>query len=114
VILNYRLHNRSVSEKKQQMQIENMRLACQQACQRRGIQREFKGALPWRPDSSRDSRHQFALRYGWWAFKSRQRATSLVYGVRAISINPLKLDGWRLFACAALKKLPSSEQHPAA
>jgi len=110
VLLDYRLHASSISEDKQAAQIESMRLACLRACARRGIQREFKGSDPWRPSLARNSRHQFALRYGWWAFKNRQRATSLVYGAKAIAINPFKADGWRLLACAALKGFERAEQ----
>lgn len=103
VLLSYRLHSHSISEQRQEVQIDNMRIACERAWARRGIQREFKGDEPWRPTAARDSRHRFALRYGWWAFKNQQRKTAFVYGLKAVTINPMKTAGWRLLACAALK-----------
>ena len=86
VLLSYRLHAHSISERRQQMQIDNMRIACERAWARRGIQREFKGDDPWRPTAARDSRHRFALRYGWWAFKNQQRKTAFVYGLKAAGV----------------------------
>jgi hypothetical protein len=103
ILLNYRLHDRSISERRQSLQVENMRIACERACKRRGVECEFKGGEPWRPTDSRDSRHHFAMRYGWWAFKNQQRKTAMIYGLKAVAINPLRSDGWRLLACAALK-----------
>jgi glycosyltransferase involved in cell wall biosynthesis len=103
ILLNYRLHARSISEQRQCLQVENMRVACQRAWERRGIQGEFKGNEPWRPTDSRASRHHFAMRYGWWAFKNRQRKTAMIYGLKAVAIDPLRSEGWRLLACALVK-----------
>jgi hypothetical protein len=103
VLLEYRMHNHSISEAHQAKQIENMRRACERACARRNVPCEFKGNDPWRPLASRQSRHHFALRYGWWAFKNHQRRTAMIYGTKAIGIKPWNSDGWRLLACAVAK-----------
>jgi glycosyltransferase involved in cell wall biosynthesis len=108
VLLRYRQHPKSVSEERQAMQIENMRLACQRACARRGIAREFKGDVGWRPTSDRASRHRFALQYGWWAFNSGQRRTAMVYGTKALGAQPFSAESWRLLICSAIKPMPIS------
>jgi glycosyltransferase involved in cell wall biosynthesis len=106
VLLKYRQHEHSVSEKKQLLQVQNMRLACERACARRGIKREFKGEAGWRPTSGRDSRHRFALQYGWWAFNSGQRKTAISYGARALRAKPINLESWRLLLCSVIKPVP--------
>jgi len=108
VLLRYRQHEHSVSEKKQRLQVQNMKLACERAYQRRGIQREFLGEGGWRPSSQRSSRHEFALRYGWWAFNNAHRRTAAIYGLKAISALPWDSRGWKLLVCAALKPVKVS------
>jgi glycosyltransferase involved in cell wall biosynthesis len=105
VLLQYRQHEDSVSERKQELQVRNMRIACERAWQRRGVQGEFKGEAGWRPQADRASRHRYLLRYGWWAFNSRQRRTAMLYGAKAILANPLDRESWRLMTCAALKPM---------
>jgi glycosyltransferase involved in cell wall biosynthesis len=103
VLLKYRQHEQSVSEKKQALQVRNMKLACERAYARRGITREFLGESGWRPTSGRRSKHEYALRYGWWAFNSAQRRTAMIYGMKAIGAMPWSSAGWKLLACAAIK-----------
>jgi glycosyltransferase involved in cell wall biosynthesis len=105
VLLQYRQHEDSISERKQELQVRNMRIACERAWQRRGVRGEFKGEAGWRPAADRASRHQYLLRYGWWAFNSRQRRTAMVYGAKAVMTSPLDPSSWRLLTCAALKPL---------
>jgi glycosyltransferase involved in cell wall biosynthesis len=104
VLLRYRQHEDSVSEKKQAMQVRNMKLACERAYARRGITHDFLGENGWRPTSARRSRHEYALRYGWWAFNSAQRKTAVVYGMKAIGAIPWNVEGWRLLFCAVVKR----------
>ena len=106
VLLQYRQHEGSVSEQKQALQVRNMRLACERAAARRGIQRQFLGDAGWRPSDDRTSRHRYALQYGWWAFQSAQRKTAMHYGLRAVAAAPFNLASWRLLVCAALKPIP--------
>src|SRR5256714_3054771 len=106
VLLRYRQHEDSVSEKKQAQQVRNLKLARERAYARRGITRAFLGESGWRPTSARRSRHEYALRYGWWAFNSAQRRTAMIYGLRAIGAMPWNADGWKLLACAVVKKAP--------
>lgn len=107
VVLRYRLHPGSVSEQRRGEQRDTMRRACENAWRRRGVRGEFTASNPWRPGPDRTSRHQFALKYGWWAFQSGERGTAVRYGARAIASLPAKPEGWKLLVCAAIKPLPS-------
>ena len=103
VLLKYRLHSGTISESKQELQLRNMRQACERAWKRRGIHGEFQGQL-WRPLDTRQSRHEFALRYGWWAFNGGHARTAFAYGLKAVALKPYEQNGWKLMACAAIKR----------
>jgi hypothetical protein len=104
-VLQFRLHASSVSEKNRVEQRSFARQACERAAERRGVASTFIASEPWRPGTDRESRHSFALQYGWWAFNSAQRRTALLYGLKAVGLQPLKSTGWRLLACAAIKPM---------
>ncbi len=108
-VLKYRLRMHSVSQQAQEQQRSKARQACEQAWQRRGIEGHFEATEPWRPESSRFSQHHFRLQYGWWAFNSGQRQTALIYGTQAIAVRPFAVEGWKLLACAAFKRLPNCD-----
>jgi glycosyltransferase involved in cell wall biosynthesis len=102
-VLKYRLHGNSISEQNGLQQRDNDRKACEAAWKRRGITVKYEADSAWRPSSTKDSRHGFMLRYGWWAWNSRQRWTSILYGLKAIRIKPLSDLSWKLFLSALLK-----------
>jgi glycosyltransferase involved in cell wall biosynthesis len=104
VILQYRLHEKSVSEKKQAQQVANMKRACESAWQRRGITGTFKGEGGWRAQSDLDSRLRQTLKFGWWAWNSGEARTARSYGLRAIRMKPFASEGWRLYLAALLKR----------
>jgi glycosyltransferase involved in cell wall biosynthesis len=110
VVLYYRLHAHSISETRSTEQRQNARRVCERAWQRRGITGTFEAGYAWRPTNEPASQHHFMLKYGWWAFNSRQRWTALLYGWRAVKIFPFHRDGWRLILCALLKPMPSLPQ----
>jgi len=105
VLVQYRIHNSSVSEQRCRDQREYARRACELAWKRRGISGTFEAEHLWRAGTNDGAKYEFLLRHGWWAFNSAQRSTALLYGVKAISVRPLRPDGWRLFVCAAIKKM---------
>jgi glycosyltransferase involved in cell wall biosynthesis len=105
VLLKYRLHGATISELKQELQMRSMRRACERAWNRRGVQGEFKGQI-WRPMNTRDSRYEFALRYGWWAFNGGHPVTAASYGFKAVLLKPWRQEGWKLIACSAVKTKP--------
>jgi glycosyltransferase involved in cell wall biosynthesis len=107
-LVKYRLHQNSISESKQEQQVANMRTACERAWRRRGIRGQFLGLAGWRA-TDRQSRHDFSLKYGWWAFNSGQRRTALLYGSKAVASAPFNIDAWRLLLCAAVKPGPSAK-----
>lgn len=107
-VLQYRQHDRSVSERLQDQQTEQRRRACQQAWQRRGINGTFQETPPWRP-VDRTSRHQFATMYGWWFFNAGQRSAAIVYSLKAIRTLPWAMEGWKLLVCALYKASPQSK-----
>ncbi len=107
VILKYRLHDKSVSEKKQAMQVANMKRACETAWVRRGItDRQFKGAAGWRAQDDADTKLRQTLKFGWWAWNSGQRATARSYGWAAVKSAPTKLAAWKLLLIPMLKAAP--------
>jgi glycosyltransferase involved in cell wall biosynthesis len=108
-VLKFRLHESSVSETKRQQQRQMGRMACEEAWKRRGLTgMTYEADEPWRPGSDCESKHRFALQYGWWAFGSGQRKTALYYATKAIAAKPLKSGGWKLIACALLKPTPQA------
>ncbi|TVQ19765.1 MAG: glycosyltransferase family 2 protein [Leptolyngbya sp. DLM2.Bin15] len=109
-ILKYRLHANSVSQNRSLEQRQNARIACERAWQRRGIEGRFEAGYAWRPTTDPESQHHFMLKYGWWAFNSRQRQTALVYGWRAIKLRPFQTDSWMLLGCAIAKPMPSLKE----
>jgi len=104
-VLKFRLHEGSVSETKRVEQRRFARMACERAWQRRGIAGTFEAEEPWRPGSDADSKMEYALRYGWWAFNSGQRRTAVHYARLAIEAMPLRLAGWKLLFAAAVKPM---------
>lgn len=112
-LLQYRLHNQGISEQKRHRQRERARLACDRACQRRGITAAFEADEPWRPGQDRHSRQHYALKYGWWAFNSAQRKTAMIYAAKAIAATPWRSAGYKLLACAAAKPMPAQHDDPA-
>ncbi len=103
VLLQYRLHSTSVSQKKQQLQIDCMRRGCEAAWKRRGIAGEFLGEAGWRARDDADAQLQQLLKYGWWAWNLGERRTAVAYGWAAIKARPGSIDGWKLLICGGLK-----------
>ena len=104
VVLRYRFHSASVSERASAEQLTIARAACERAWQRRGVPGKFK-AEPWRPGTDRASQHDYLLLYGWWAWRSRQHRTALSYALRGIADWPTRRDGWVLLACCLFRPL---------
>lgn len=102
-VLEYRVYGKSLSDRMQETALDEMRRASAAACKRRGI-RCATEVSRWRPSKTPASRHEFLLRFGWWAFNSGERQTAKMYALRAIATLPSNVEGWRLLACAALKR----------
>ncbi len=104
LIVAYRIHADSISGRARELQRDRARWACAQAWARRGISGCFEADADWRPGPDRASRHHFVMRHGWWAFNNGQSRTAAVYGLKAVGLDPRRMDGWKLLACALLKQ----------
>lgn len=114
VLLQYRQHDQSVSEKKQRLQTQNMQRACEAAWKRRGVEGRYRcraAEEDWRPSGGRAARLRFALQYGWWAFNAGERATARHYGWKAVAAAPWRADGWKLVLCSLVKR-PAAVPEP--
>ncbi len=109
-VLKYRLHSKSISEKNRIKQRQKARKACEQAWERRKIQGKFEATEHWRPGSDNLSKHQYCLKYGWWAFNSSQRQTAIIYAIKSIQALPFQKNGWKLLACSMFKPLQNSKK----
>lgn len=108
-VIQFRLHQSSVSENKRYEQRHFCKLACERAWERRHLTgMTFDSAEPWRPGKDRASRVRYALQYGWWAFNSGERRTALIYATRALRVCPWSVKGWKLLVCAAVKPAPAA------
>jgi glycosyltransferase involved in cell wall biosynthesis len=109
VLLRYRLHPGSISESKQEKQIEAIRRVCLEAAKRRGIDTAFDADKGWREQDGHNGRVQQLLKYGWWAFNSGEQSTARWYGRRAVRESPLSSAAWKLLAVSLLKAAPVTE-----
>jgi glycosyltransferase involved in cell wall biosynthesis len=105
-IIQYRIHDKSVSSANIDLQIRKAYEATERAWKRRGIVGlQFDLTRRTRPTNDRKSRCEFTLQYGWWAFNSGERYGAIQYGMRAIGLMPCCLGGWRLLMCSIVKPM---------
>jgi glycosyltransferase involved in cell wall biosynthesis len=108
-LVRYRVHESSVSAKAGLRQRALGHEVCCRAWDRRMLpesERNYTAGESWRPGEDRRSRHDYAIRYGWWAFNSGQWRAALRYGSRAVTLQPWAVGGWKLLASAAFKPRP--------
>lgn len=103
VMLRYRLHAGSISEAKGQVQQAATQSACESAWRRRGIEHRFEAVDHWRPGSDKDSRHKFAVQYGWIAWNHGHTQTWRTYAWEALRLRPFSPSSWRLLIFGLLK-----------
>ena len=102
VIMQYRVHESSISASLQHQQLSRMHAAVDEACDRRGIARRELKIEPWRPVDRR-SKYQFLMQHGWAGFCRGDRPAAVYFGLRAVSLVPWQKESWVLLACAILK-----------
>ena len=103
VLLRYRIHPGSKTERFHEEQHRYGKMASDQACDRRGIPRRFEPFPTYRMGKDRGSKHEYAVKHGWWIFLRGNRPGAIHYALRAIRWMPLRRDGWHLLACSLLK-----------
>lgn len=108
-LLDYRLHSSSISGSKGGKQRLNARAACENAWQRRGIQGEFTAAEPWRPQNDKQSKLEFALKYGWWAYGSESFKGACFYAMKALRASPLASNAWKLLILSVAGRFGKSK-----
>jgi glycosyltransferase involved in cell wall biosynthesis len=97
VLMKYRQHPASFSERYQHLQLERSAAAVLEACQRRGIPPRHVAVSAWRPVDRR-ARMETYVGYGWRGFERSDYRMALHYGLQAIGQVPWRPDGWRLLA----------------
>lgn len=100
----YRIHPNSASEKFGATQRQSALKACQDAWKRRNIEGQFTATALWRAGSTRESKLEYTLKYGWLAWNNQQFLTATIYGVKALKINMQSKNAWQLFYCGIFKK----------
>ncbi len=55
--------------------------------------------------NDRHSKHEYAVKYGWWGLMRGDRRMALHYALQAIRWMPLRWNGWHLLACTVLKPI---------
>jgi glycosyltransferase involved in cell wall biosynthesis len=103
IVLEYRIHEGSISTKHHETQLQKMKEICEAACARRGVDYPFL-ASEGRATGEGLSRYNVTLKHGWWAFGSGEWRTALVYGLKVLHWYPFKEGGWRLMVCALVKR----------
>ena len=107
----YRWHDQSISAKKQAWYPDRLKLVVLRACERRGIERRDVSIAPWRP-TNRHARFEYAMRIGWTGYMRGDREMAPAYAAKALRLIPWRSDGWRLLACAVLKRAGGESSHP--
>jgi glycosyltransferase involved in cell wall biosynthesis len=96
ILVHYRQLSTSLSGDKQAAHLAMKQKLCHEAAARRGMPVIFDGGDPWRPSNTPESRYEFAIRYGWAAWRNRYFRTALSYVNRAVRIKPFKPQAWLL------------------
>lgn len=102
-LLKYRYLSTSISAKNQTKQAQITRLACEQACKRRGVEVEYTASNEWRMKENRQSKFEFTLKFGWWAFQYKNKEAAIKYAKRAMILCPVNTQSWKLFLASLFK-----------
>lgn len=103
VLIRYREHGGSICAQNRQRQVDQTRRAADEAADRRGLPRRTLDLRPHRRGQDPRSRHELAIRNGWWCYLRGSRGASAKHAVRAIANRPWAIGGWRLLACTLVK-----------
>lgn len=105
VLVKYRLHDGSISEKAHSIQMKNTKRAVLTAFERRGILGKLDiDGRQWRPDKSTSSQYAFAIKYGWQSWGHGYRNTWWTYACKALRLRPFAISSWRLLIFGFLKR----------
>ena len=95
VLLHYRQHIKSISHTDKDKILRDKRVVIDEAYERRGINQKLLNI------NIADSKViETYIKWGWWALQAKNIPTSRKYAIKAILVNPFRLDVWRLFTCS--------------
>lgn len=106
ILLMYRVHEKSISQRKCEEQAMLAWEACERAWKRRGIEGKITHRNLPRPVHGLKHQYDFTMKYGWWAFNAGERRTAFVYSLSSVQLMPWRSDAWRLLACTLIKPTP--------
>jgi glycosyltransferase involved in cell wall biosynthesis len=107
VLLRYRQHAGSISETRQQRQLQHIAAALVDAWKRRRLPgTPHPKPAAWRSTGDADSRYRQTTRYGWWAWHSGHNDTARAYARAAIAMRPLGPEGWKLLTSGLFRHSP--------
>lgn len=104
IVLKYRIHDKSISGSKQDLQRQTCRQVCEAAWARRGLTGMSFDYSDWRMADTTQARREFYLRYGWQAWNSGYRDTWRHYALRSVGLAPLSRQAWTLLVAGAFKR----------
>jgi len=111
ILIRYRIHDKSISGAKRDLQRQMCRQACEAAWARRGLSGVSFDYSDWRMADTAESRREFYLRYGWQAWKNGYRDTWRHYALRALRLAPFSRQAWTLLIAGALRR-PKAQGRP--
>jgi glycosyltransferase involved in cell wall biosynthesis len=111
VVLQYRVHDQSVSSQRQAAQADAARRGCAEAWRRRGVEGRYRCEFHnERATAGPEGRFNTSLKYGWMAWKQGHIATARHYAGRALRLRPFDERSLRLAACVMLKQSPAGSR----
>lgn len=102
-LLSYRTNSDSVSTQNGEIQLAKAEAVINEASKRRHVDNRFELKKHWRPNETKESQMEFAMKYGWWAFNYNNKKAAVKYAKKAISLMPLNTEGWNLLINAFIK-----------
>jgi glycosyltransferase involved in cell wall biosynthesis len=97
VLLNYRMHAKSVGHTRKEKQVENRNIAVAEAYRRRGLSNPVLSCAKLTTQHTIGELHQ---KWAWWALSEGNLITARKHAMLAIKRNPKSLNSWKAFACS--------------
>jgi glycosyltransferase involved in cell wall biosynthesis len=111
IVLKYRIHNKSLSGTKQELQRDMCRRGCEAAWARRGLTGMRFDYEEWRMTDTAESHREFFLRYGWQAWSNGFRGTWKHYALQSVMLAPFSREAWTLLIAGMLRR-PHRQREP--
>lgn len=103
-VIQYRVHDTSISATKQKLQRDLCLRACYDAWKRRGIIDGQFLYQDWRMGVDARSQSEFFVNYAWQAWSNNFRSTWLYYAIKAVQKAPLSKAAWNALLAGAIRR----------